>query len=97
MPNDHGFRYCVDFMDAFAQHLMPGLVYAGIVYAGPVPDYVRDLPHGGRDVLASKVYWQFPKGTVRCLSVRDLVGARLSDFDTADLRAAYDDAAASFG
>ena len=46
-------------------------------------------------MLASKVYWQFPAGTVRCLSVRELVRARLSDLDTADSRAAYDGVAAS--
>ena len=45
--DDHGFRYCVDVMDSVAQHLLPGLVYVGIVYDGPVPDYVRDLPHWG--------------------------------------------------
>ena len=36
LRDDHGFRYSVEFMDAFAESAMPGLAYAGIVYDGPV-------------------------------------------------------------
>ena len=39
---------------------------------GPVPEWARDVPRGGRDVLASRVGWLFPEGRIRGLSVRDL-------------------------
>ena len=64
LRDDHGFCYSVEFMDAFAESAMPGLAHAGIAYAGPVAEYVRDVPDGGCDVLATKVYWRFPAGTV---------------------------------
>ena len=84
-------------MDAPAENILPGLAYVGIVYEGPVPEYVRDLPEGGHDVLASKVYWRFPVGMVRCLSARDLVTARVSDLDQAETREDYEHVADSFG
>ena len=65
LRDDNGFRFSIAFMDAFAENILPCLAYVGIVYEGPVPEYVRDLPEGGQDVLASKVYWRFPVGMVR--------------------------------
>ena len=44
-------------MDALAENLLPGLAYAGVVYDGPVPEYVRDVPQGGRDLLAFNCAW----------------------------------------
>ena len=84
-------------MDAVAASRMAGLAYVGIVYEGPVPAYVRDVPAGGCDILSTKVYWRFPAGAVRCLSVRDLVRAHLADLDAAETRDAYDAVASSLG
>eukprot|EP00974_Lingulodinium_polyedra_P008726 834639-Lingulodinium_polyedra.AAC.1 len=84
-------------MDALAQNLLPGLVYVGVVYDGSVAEYVRDVPGGGRDVLAAKVFWRFPAGALRCLSVRDLRRARLAELDEAETREAYERVANAYG
>ena len=39
-----GFRYSLEFLDAFAKERHVSLVYAGISYEGPVNEVVRDLP-----------------------------------------------------
>ena len=60
LRDDQGFRYSLAFMDAFAANALPGLTYQGIMLEGPVLETTRELPHGGRDLLATKVYWLFP-------------------------------------
>ena len=53
--------------------------------------------HTGSVILRLPLPTRSDPGTVRCLPVRDLARARLSDINTADSQAAYDGAAASFG
>ena len=76
-------------MDVVAASRMAGLAYVGIVYDGPVPAYVRDVPAAGCDILATKVYWRFPAGAVRRLSVRDVVRVGVADLDAVETREAY--------
>ena len=92
-----GFRYSVAFMDAVAAALKPGLTYVGIVYEGSVSTDTRDVPAGGCDILSTRVYWQFPAGAVRCLSVRDLTRSRLRNLAATETRTAYEGVAAAFG
>jgi len=72
LRGSRGFRYGLAFLDAFASLRHVGFSYAGILYDGPVPQMARDVPESGVDILDCKVYWQFPNGTLRCLSVKEV-------------------------
>ena len=80
LPQGAGFRYGLDFLDAFAENVRLGLTYAGIIYEGPVLQMARDVPQGGLDVLDTKLNWLLPRGVLKCISPRELQRATADYF-----------------
>ena len=67
-----GLVYSVAFFEQFAAKICQGLEFCGLVYEGSSLTLQKSLPAGGIDVLDQPVYWQFPSGTLRCVSARSL-------------------------
>jgi len=97
LPWQAGFRYDLAFMDAFADSVCSGLTYAGIIYDGPVLEYTRDVPQGGVDVIDTKVYWLFPSGVLRCLTMRELRLLSATEFTEEETVDAYHAVAEALG
>ena len=71
MHEASGLTYNIEFFDAFAENVLSGATYQGVVYDGAVIRYVRDVPHETSNALDAKAYWLLPSGTLRCMSARD--------------------------
>lgn len=97
LKGGQGFRYSLEFMEAFAANVCDSLTYEGIMYDGPVPQIVRDVPLGGVDLLDENVYWRFPGGVVRCLSVRALDAISATDLKVSETEADYQRIALQLG
>ena len=93
----NGFRYNLPFFDKFANNVLPGLTYQGIISEGPVLDISRQVPQGGLDVLDAKVLWLFPSGVLRTFSARDLRASVVDTLDEPETATSYHDVGESFG
>ena len=67
-----GLIYSLEFLDQFAETIVTGLDYRGLVHEGAALTLERSLPAGGVDVLDEPVYWLFPSGELRCYTARTL-------------------------
>ncbi len=92
-----GLRYSLAFLDAFAENVLSGLTYQGVMYDGPAMRAERDVPHGGVDVLDAKAYWLYPSGALRCMSARELQEAGAAAAAPPESEEEYEYVAASFG
>ena len=64
--------FSVEWMQAVATSVLPGITYKGIAYEGDRPDIAPDLPNGGIDLQTEPVYWVLPDGRCVCWSAAEL-------------------------
>ena len=64
--------FTVEWMQAVATSVLPGITYKGIAYEGDRPDIAPDLPNGGIDLQTEPVYWILTDGRCVCWSVAEL-------------------------
>ena len=92
-----GLLYSLEFYNEFAENVVPGLEYRGLVYEGAALTLERSLPAGGVDVLDEAVYWLFPSGALLCRSPRDLQRAGPAAGNTPDSKDDYEAVGAALG
>ena len=82
-----GLVYSIQWFEQFAENVMLGLQFCGLIYEGQPMDMCKTLPSGGVDVLDVSVYWLLPSGETTCCSARHLhkdrhrVGVQLDSQD----------------
>ena len=67
-----GIVYSIQWFEQFAEQVMPGLQFCGLIYEGQSVDMCKTLPSGGVAVLDVSVYWLLPSGETTCCSARPL-------------------------
>merc|ERR1712197_86661 len=72
MPGRPGLVYSTGWFEQFAENLIPGLQFCGLVCEGQSLGMCKSLPSGGVDVLDTPVYWLLPNGETTCCTARRL-------------------------
>ena len=67
-----GLVYSIPWFDQFAENVMHGSQFCGLIYEGQSVDMCKALPSRGVDVLDVPVYWLLPNGETMCCSARQL-------------------------
>ena len=62
--------YSIQWFEQFAENVMLGLQFCGIVYEGQAVNIEKALPSGGVDVLDVPVYGLLPNGETTCCTAR---------------------------
>ena len=80
----------VEWMQAVAASVLPGITYKGIAYEGDRPDISPDLPSGGIDLQKEPVYWILPDGRCICWSVAELAEKKQDELLESNAMKAYE-------
>jgi hypothetical protein len=82
--------FSVEWMQAVAASVSPGITYKGIAYEGDRPDISQDLPNGGIDLPKEPVYWILPDGRCVCWSVAELAEKKQDELLESNALKAYE-------
>ena len=82
--------FSVQWMQAVATSVHPGITYKGIAYEGDRPDISPDLPSGGIDLQKEPVYWILPDGRCVCWSVAELAEKKQDELLESNALKAYE-------
>ena len=82
--------FSVQWMQAVATSVLPGITYKGIAYEGDRPDIAPDLPNGGIDLQKEPVYWVLPDGRCVCWCVAELAEKKQDELLDGNALKAYE-------
>ena len=72
MRGRSGLVYSLQWFEQFAENVLSGPQFCGLVYEGQSVEMCKVLLDGGVDVLDASAYWRLPNGETKCCSGRAL-------------------------